>query len=801
MTLLDFVKGAHVKILRPSGGCHVCPRKRVDFVPPALRKGAILFLGESPGEHDVAAGEPLAGQSGNYLRRLAKEAGVPEPWSFSATVHCRVPDGVAPKPKEVQCCLAQFTLEEIRGYSIVVLCGNVPLQALFPDAKADHFRGNVAWHPDFPGTRFYAIYHPSYILRRPDLEGEYEQQLRRLARIAKGEPEPAWKLVRGTDALTAVRKILEAPLISLDFETNRLESWASDGRIKSLAVTADAKTVAVAHEDEPQFAPMLKMIADYLAKPEKSVVGSHIAFDLEWLERETGKRVRCQLIHELAVQYYHARQYQQPSLKELVSKELDGYRYLIHHPHEMKDVELLLRYNAEDVVHPLHLMRKAVPLLKPRTLDLTTRVLGPVSLVLQRMTATGIYLREDYRREKLDEYREKRRAVIAEWKAEDPEFIPSEHEAGDGLIRYLYTVRGLPVLARTESGQPSTDKSTLKQLQRDGHTIVRHRLALSEIDKIESTYLTAYDKHVWPDSRVRSSYTLTWTDSGRSSSRSPNLQNIPRKKEIRNLFGVPAGHALIESDLSQVEFRIMVCLAKDENGIAGYMRGDDAHTMTARNIVASGLYANPTKEQVAAVVPSKEQRSDAKPVNFMFLYGGQASTAQKIAADDYGVVWSDEQAERFRSMFMATYPRIEEYHGASRQKLIANRGWFESVTGHVFHYRDWDAKDRQKQDHAFRAALNAEAQGPAAHLCFYIMVLARRLLDARGMQSVEFVNTVHDSILCDVPKLAWVPDVIATIEEARAQAHEWVKHWFIVPFLMEHAVGESWGALKEFKVG
>lgn len=785
MSLLDLIAGEHDKVLRPSGGCHNCPRKRVGFVPPVLEKGPVIFVSDVPSESDVATG-PFSGSTSAYLRRLAKECGVPEPFSFSYTVHCRSTD-VAPKPKEVSCCLSQFVLDEIRDYPVVVLCGNVALQAIFPGAKADHFRGNVVWHPDFPGQRFYAIYHPSQVIGRPDRDAEYVKHLKRLGRIARGEPDPTWQVVQGAGALDALRKMVQFPLLSLDFETNRLESWAEGGRIKSLAVTADARTVVVAHEDESHFEEMLNLLADYLEKPEKSAIGSNIAFDLEWLEREMGIRIVCQLLHDVQMQWYQAGQYKQPSLKELVAAELDGYRFLIHNPHEMKDVNLLLRYNAEDVVHPIHLMRKAMSVLKPKTRDLVTRVQGPASLVFQRMSATGFYVRLDYRQQKIEEYAEKRRAVIQAWKDEDPEFIPTEHESGDGFIKYLYEIRGMPVLAETGGGQPSTDQSILKQLQRDGHKIVRFPLEMRAIDKIESTYLRGYDKHIWPDGRVRSHYPLTYTDSGRSSSRTPNLQNIPRKKEIRDLFGAPPGAVLLESDLSQIEFRIMVCLAHDENGIAGYMRGEDAHTMTARKI--SG---NPN--------PTKEQRSKAKPVNFMFLYGGQWMTAQKIAADDYDVIWTDEQAQEFRSIFMETYPRIPIFHQHSKQKLITNRGWFESEVGHVFHYSDWNHSDNGKRDHSFRAALNAEAQGPAAQLCMYIMVLARRLLDQRGFHKVTFVNHVHDSVMTEIPNPAWVDDVVAIIEEAKDQAYAWVKSWFTVPLVMEHSVGESWGSLKEIKL-
>lgn len=789
MSLLDEIEGAHRKTLIVSGGCYNCPRKKVDFVPATLRKGPVIWLGEAPGATEVEEQEGFTGSSGELLRRIADEVGVPEPWSFSNAIHCRPPENATPKPKEIQCCLSQFVLDEIRGYPVVVLVGNVPLQALFPKATATHFRGNVAWHPDFPGQRFYAIYHPAYILRRRDLEDEFRRQLARLARIAKGEPEPEWRLVRGAKALAAITEMVKRPLLSIDFETNKLETWTEGFHIKTLTVTADKKTIVGATKDDPEFEPILQLLAEYITNPAHSVVGSNIGYDLEVLERLYGVRTACQLLHEIAVAYYQAKQYKMPSLKELVSRELDGYRYLVHQPHLCKDNELLLRYNAEDVIYPLELLQRSMQLLKdkPKTRDLCARVLGPVELVLRRITAAGIYLRQDYRKQKIGEYQEKRRLVVQAWKDEDPEFIPSLHESGNGLHEYLFKIRRLPVLAKSEkTGDPSTDAAVIKQWIRDGYTYMKHLLALREIDKIESTYLTAYDKHVWSDSRIRSHYPITWTDSGRSSSRTPNLQNIPRDREIRDLFGVQPGHRLIESDLSQIEFRIMVCLARDENGIAGYMRGDDAHTMTARTITG--------QPQV-----TKEQRNLAKPVNFGCLYGANSYTVQQYAMNEYGVLWSEQEAQRFIDVFMRTYPRIPEFHKVSRSRLVENRGWFESVVGHTYFYDGWDSKDNAHRDHIFRAALNAEAQGPAAQICFYIMVLASRLLDQRGFRDVKFVNTVHDSILTDTPNPKWTPDIVATINEAAQGAQQWVKSWFVVPLIMDHKEGDSWGSMQDIK--
>ncbi|KKN68889.1 hypothetical protein LCGC14_0446750 [marine sediment metagenome] len=785
MTLLEEI-GVQSKLLNPSGGCHNCPMKLVDFVPATLPTARILVLGEAPGATEVEKGYGWAGRAGEKLRTHFAAVGITE-FAYSNVLHCRPPNNATPKPKAVACCLSQFVLDEIRGYPIVVLAGNVPLTALFPGAKSNRFRGNVAHHPDFPGQVFYHIYHPAYMLRRPDLEPRFRQHIERLARIAAGEPPLPWKVLQGGGAemWAALDKALAAPLISLDVETPTLRSWDPHAQMKSVALTADAKTVIAASEEDSWFVAFLDRIKDYLRKPEKAVVSNNIGFDLDWHEYELDFDVRCTGVYDIGVIWYHAGQYKMPSLKELSANELDGYRYLVYQPHKNTDANLNTLYNGEDVVQALLLFYKGIKLLKPRTRDLCLRVLGPSSLVLRHIQTTGIYLRQEYRAAQIEEHKARRKASIIAWQAADPAFIPTVHESGNGLKEYLFTIHRLESMGTTDKGEPSTDKSTIKKWIRDGAGFLTHLLDVREVDKLLSTYLEAYDKLVEPNNRIHSQYPMTWTDTGRSSSRKPNMQNIARVPAIRDLFGVPPGSVMIEADLSQMEFRIMVCLAKDPTGIQGYINGDDAHTITARNF---------------APTPTKEQRTRAKPINFALLYGGGWENVQRQARNEYDLDWSQTMCEGFTTIFFDTYQRLPQYHTECQVAFIQNRGWFESILGHIYHYRDWDNPNRGRQEHAFRSYLNSHAQGPCAQIMFAIMVHARRLLNDRNLQRVRFINTVHDSVLIEAPDPKLVPEVVHIMEQARAIVFEWVKPWFVVPLEVEYSVGESWGSLEEYKL-
>ena len=142
---------------------------------------------------------------------------------------------------------------------------------------------------------------------------------------------------------------------------------------------------------------------------------------------------------------------------------------------------------------------------------------------------------------------------------------------------------------------------------------------------------------------------------------------------------------------------------------------------------------------------------------------------------------------------------MRPYHDYVKQEMIYNRGWFESVTGHIWHYEDWDHPEQEARDHAYRAYLNSKAQGPAANICYFIAAQTRRILDERGMESALMVNSVYDSIMTEVPDPKWVQPVIHATNDAAKLALEWVRAWFNVPLVIEHSVGQSWGSMTEVK--
>lgn len=790
MKLADLFVDTPLKVLQHTGGCHSCPRKRREYLDAKIAPGAeVIFVMEAPTELEVRQQTPLLTNAGQKLSSVLKKNGI-ENYSVTYLTHCRpAKDGDAPGEKEISSCMNQYVQADIANHAVVVLVGNTVARAFFPKLTAQKLRGNVAWHPDFPGQRFYTIHNPERVLQNTHLETSFDMQIERLFRVVRDRHTPPFKLHRGSgaEAMAFLDWVLAQPLISFDMETTRLESWAVDAEIRGLAVTASEDAAYFVSADEPHYLRVCEKLKECFLNPKVRICGHNLGFDLEWFERQFGFFVRAEVLLDTQFLYYQLRSWQMVGLKELSTREADGFRYLVYEPHKERDNWLLGMYNAEDVVETFKLTRKALRELAtmPKTLDLCLRIGGPAGLSLKRMTGNGIYYNLGLQKQIETNLNNESITNLENWKAFDPNFNPGLHLSDTGLEEYLFKICGLPVLTRTgKTNKPQINKANLKEWERRGFRVASFILKHREIDKKQSTYVQGYDKHIWPDGRIHPNFKITDTDSGRSAATDPNSQNVVRAQEIRSCYGVedPENWVYVESDYNQVELRIAVCLANDPVGIKAYRDGDDLHGATARS------FAGPNY--------TKEQRSRAKPVNFSLVYGGTAGGLQGYARDSYGIEFTMEEAEEFVRVFFSTYKRLPEWHEFERQNLRRNRGNSVSVIGHRFYYSEWNSEDHGKRQHAERSHLNSKCQGPAAQMLFYNIILAQRYLIEEGIpHKALLVNEVHDSIHGQVQKDA-LPDYIRILEKARGEVERWASNWLVVPLVMEHDAGPDWGTAK-----
>jgi DNA polymerase I-like protein with 3'-5' exonuclease and polymerase domains len=320
-------------------------------------------------------------------------------------------------------------------------------------------------------------------------------------------------------------------------------------------------------------------------------------------------------------------------------------------------------------------------------------------------------------------------------------------------------------LSRAGIEVANTNEETLKAA--DDGTIIPAILALRGSEKSAQQAESLLDC-IESDGRIHGRFEPTGTDTGRFSSKSPNLQNIGRGP-LRECFLAPAGSRLIVADYSQIELRAAAAIAGEAKMIEAYQRGEDLHKLTAATVLGKPI------EDV-----TKEDRQISKSCNFGLLYGQSAKGLVRYAASSYGVTLEEDEAEEIRRAFFRTYGALRQWHGESHN--IAERGVGEVRT--VLGRRRLIPKDADAWQQ-FTALVNTPVQGGCADGMKRALVLIASRLPANS----RLISTVHDEVIVESPE-ADAEAVCAVVRESMISAM--TDLFPQVPIEVEAGVCERW---------
>lgn len=298
-----------------------------------------------------------------------------------------------------------------------------------------------------------------------------------------------------------------------------------------------------------------------------------------------------------------------------------------------------------------------------------------------------------------------------------------------------------------------TGKDIIKDLN-DKSGFVEGLLSYRSLGKTLSTYLEGIHKRLDADNRIHTSFKLHGTVSGRLSSANPNLQNIPNvaklKDEtlihtvglIKKSFVVPEGYTMIQYDYSQAELRTIASFANETTMLEVYNNNLDLHAKTGSELMEVTLEKFYTLDKAE----QKAGRSNAKAVNFGFIYGISAKGFMEYAKNNYGLILTIEEATKIRNTFFTTYPKLLTYHDTYIAKAH-KYGWVRTLYGRRRRLPNIGDPDEYIAAMDERAAINSPIQGTSGEFMIFAIALLHHRLDRR----VKFVNTVHDSIIFYVP--------------------------------------------------
>ena len=325
---------------------------------------------------------------------------------------------------------------------------------------------------------------------------------------------------------------------------------------------------------------------------------------------------------------------------------------------------------------------------------------------------------------------------------------------------------------KTKTGQYATGEDILSFLAKE-HEIIRNIQEYRQYKKLQSTYVDALPNEVNPKTgRIHTQYMQAVAATGRLSSNNPNLQNIPirteRGKEVRKSF-IPRdeNHVLLAADYSQIELRIIAALSAEENMMEAFKNGEDIHASTAAKVF------NVPLDEV-----TREQRSNAKTVNFGIVYGVSAFGLSNQTD------LSRSEAKELIDTYYETYPKLKAYMSA-QVDFARENGYVETVLNRRRYLKDINSRNAMVRSGAERNAVNAPIQGSAADIIKLAMINIHNRFKKEGFKS-KMLLQVHDELVFDAHKeeLEIIKPIIKyEMENAFKMS---------VPLDVEVGVGENW---------
>jgi DNA polymerase I len=393
----------------------------------------------------------------------------------------------------------------------------------------------------------------------------------------------------------------------------------------------------------------------------------------------------------------------------------------------------------------------------------------PLASVLRDMEVAGVYVDAEVLKHQSVELGEIQKGVAAKvYELAAVEFnIDSPKQLGE----VLFDKMGL------KSGRKrSTAASVLEKMARQGEEIASLVLEYRQLGKLKSTYLDALPGMInSATGRIHTNYRQIGAQTGRISSRDPNLQNIPIRTElgrrIRRAFQAEEGKELLSADYSQIELRILAHIAEDEGLIQAFQKGEDIHSFTAREV-----FDLPEEEPVG-----REYRRRAKAINFGLNYGMTAyGLSQRL---DIPV----EEAKEYIERFFSRYPRVLDYMEKTREQA-EQEGVLRTLMGRKIPSGVSRAGRGPGREAALRAAINAPIQGTAADILKKAMVDCWNMLKQETWEA-RMILTVHDEIIFEAPR--------KEMQALHKRVREVMENVFPlqVPLVVDLSSGKAWSDL------
>jgi len=757
-----------------------------------------MVIGDIPTGFEIIQGELFCDTASKQLYRELYDVGIDLSQCYTTkAIKCNA-HNEKPNSKAIKAC-REILEEEISivNPKYILTLGSASLAVLLGKTNVGTNHGKVF---DYKGITVISTYNPSAFIRQPHLAIEFRADLTYFSRVMWGKKaDPSdfkYKIIQSLEMLEKLCVHLQGEeVIAYDIECTGLDPYKKGEKLYMMGIATEKGVYIIPLETE-HFRNNSVPVAEYyarineiLSKNKIKKVAHYGKFDNRWLRNRGIPNPHIDFDTYLGAYLLNVNT--PHGLKWLAKTYCGAEDYdegiVFKGDLTKAEFEAMAKYCALDCYYTLKLYHiiKADILADPGLTKVFQYIIMHGERVLQRIENRGIYVNQEELESVTKQYTKDKEILDADIRAMLPtDMTLMNLNSTKQLAELFFEKLKLPIISVTPSGTPATGKATLLRLA-DYSPLPAMVLKYKKLEKSLNGFLTPWVAYLKRDGRLHTTYNIAKTATGRLSAEDPNLQQVPRDANVRQLISAPPGRVFIEADYSQIELRIGAFVAGEDVMKEAYRMGRDLHALTASNVA---------KVNIADV--TKQQRSNAKAVNFGFLFGMGERGFKDYAFDSYGAIFTEEESKIARDTYFTTYPGLLPWHERQR-KEVRRLGYVKTATGRIRHLPNVHSPDNEVRSGAERQAINTPVQSFASDITMLAMILIDgKLQKLYGDTRACLVGQVHDAIMAECDEDIG-EEVALLVKECMESVPKVLTKYFgitlDVPLVAEVELGSAWG--------
>lgn len=782
----------------------------------------IMLIGEAPGREEDAKGKVFVGDAGKMLKSILEVFNLDEEQDVYITnpVKCHPPSNIKPRVSHIESCAFKYLVEEIKAIHprLIICMGDTAAKTMMQSnpIKIAELRRNIFYtqHPYISDIPFIVTYHPAAVFYNPELlefiSKDFEYALQILHNKIK--PDRKRNSYIKVSSLDEIEELQSAKIINLDLETDGLNPFIKGKEILSFQIsTAEGIGYYLDWTEENKY-----QLKKFLSRFNGTLNGHNIKFDLKWLWVKAGIKWTGKVNDTLQNIHLLNENFPNKSLDVVATTftKLKGHKkefsnkirdYVKMHKDKKEPIRqamarlwkqaffsipesVRIKYGCGDSDSVGRLRNIFIPKIREEGMYELHKLLMESVKMFVDIESNGMKIDLSKVQQYKDDYEYRIDTIWEQLNILAPKV--ENHNSNLQLRQLLYgNWRLTPHEVRVGKKRVrySTSKDALElilqdRITNDQRTYIQKVLEYRKYTKLYGTYIVGLPKYVDDYGYIHADWNLSGTDTGRSSCSNPNLQQIPRKGDIKEIFISRFGRKgkLLQIDVSQGELRIAAHESNEPTMIRLFREGtNDIHT-------SMGALINKKPENKV----TEDERYNTKQVNFLVLYGGGAQTAAQEMKS-----LTISKALEFIDMWHKTFPGWKK-HAEEVRKFVLDNGYVVNSFGRRrrLHILNPNTKEGMT---ILRKALNSPIQGGLADYNKLCGVALWKRIDNADMES-KLIGEVHDAWMLDVPDNEIDKVAEMAIEEFENPNTERFGFKFKVPMKIDIKVGSNWKDMEDY---